>query len=158
MSHVPVVKAAAWASTRAPDSGCRRVCVCPIASGYGLPRDKLFQLCLAGQHKSRVRRCSFCTARQCIAGAANTYTVWLGDDLLDHDRLQIPHNYVSLQDQLRLEMAAGRTFVHLQEAPITFRPTYKFDKHSMEPLDYDSSEKRRCLSLPPPFKVQCVAK
>ena len=48
-----------------------------------------------------------------------------------------------LQDQLKLEMAAGRTFVHLQEAPITFRPTYKFDKHSQEPLDYDSSEKRR---------------
>ena len=35
-----------------------------------------------------------------------------------------------VQDQLKLEMAAGRTFVHLQEAPITFRPTYKFDKHS----------------------------
>ena len=48
-----------------------------------------------------------------------------------------------LQDQLKLEMAEGRTFVHLQEAPITFRPTYKFDKHSQEPLDYDSSEKRR---------------
>ena len=47
------------------------------------------------------------------------------------------------QDQLKLEMAEGRTFVHLQEAPITFRPTYKFDKHSQEPLDYDSSEKRR---------------
>ena len=42
-----------------------------------------------------------------------------------------------------MEMAAGRAFVHLQEAPITFRPTYKFDKHSAEPLDYDSSEKRR---------------
>ena len=24
----------------APDSGCRRVCVCPMASGYGLPHDK----------------------------------------------------------------------------------------------------------------------
>ena len=47
------------------------------------------------------------------------------------------------QDQLRVEMAAGRAFVHLQEAPIAFRPTYKFDKHSAEPLDYDSSEKRR---------------
>ena len=42
-----------------------------------------------------------------------------------------------------MEMAAGRAFVHLQEAPISFRPTYKFDKHSAEPLDYDSSEKRR---------------
>ena len=58
---------------------------------------------------------------------------------------------------MRLEMAAGRTFVHLQEAPITFRPTYKFDKHSVEPLDYDSSEKRRCLSLQLTFEVPCGA-
>ena len=46
-----------------------------------------------------------------------------------------------MQDQLRAEMAAGRTFTSLQEAPITFRPTYKFNK--VEPFDYDSSEKRR---------------
>lgn len=46
-----------------------------------------------------------------------------------------------MQDQLRNEMAAGRTFATLQEAPITFRPTYKFNK--VEPFDYDSSEKRR---------------
>ena len=46
-----------------------------------------------------------------------------------------------MQDQLRNEMAAGRTFAMLQEAPITFRPTYKFNK--VEPFDYDSSEKRR---------------
>ncbi len=45
-------------------------------------------------------------------------------------RLGFQHCYLMLQDQLKLEMAAGRTFVHLQEAPITFRPTYKFDKHS----------------------------
>lgn len=76
---------------------------------------------------------------------------------MNHDWLQSSHSYTSLQDQLRLEMAAGRTFVHLQEAPITFRPTYKFDKHSVEPLDYDSSEKRRCLSLQPAFEAQCVA-
>lgn len=46
-----------------------------------------------------------------------------------------------VQDQLRAEMAAGRTFIAMQEAPITFRPTYKFNK--VEPYDYDSSEKRR---------------
>lgn len=31
----------------------------------------------------------------------------------------------------------------LQEAPITFRPSYKFDKHNPDPLAYDTSEKRR---------------
>ena len=40
-------------------------------------------------------------------------------------------------------MAAGRAFAHMAEAPIGFRPTYKFDKHSLDPLGYDSSEKRR---------------
>ena len=102
-----------------------------------------------------MRRCGFRIAWQCIVGAANTYTVWPGGDSSNHDWLQSPHNRISLQDQLRLEMAAGRTFVHLQEAPITFRPTYKFDKHSVEPLDYDSSEKRRCLSLQAPLELQC---
>eukprot|EP00850_Spirogloea_muscicola_P011526 SM000072S21160 [mRNA] locus=s72:58403:64831:- [translate_table: standard] len=46
-------------------------------------------------------------------------------------------------DQLRLEKAAGRTFLGLHEAAITFPPTYKFDKGSNDPLSYDSSEKRR---------------
>lgn len=32
------------------------------------------------------------------------------------------------QDQCRREMAAGRVFRGLREGPITFRPTYKFDK------------------------------
>ena len=57
--------------------------------------------------------------------------------------IQVLQAWCPAQDQLKMEMAAGRAFVHLQEAPITFRPTYKFDKHSAEPLDYDSSEKRR---------------
>lgn len=54
-------------------------------------------------------------------------------------------DFVSLcaQDQLRAAMAAGQAFAHLQEAPITFRPTYKFDRGSLDPLGYDSSEKRR---------------
>ncbi|CAL5226967.1 g9852 [Coccomyxa viridis] len=78
--------------------------------------------------------------------------VWLGDFnyRVDAEYAEakglVRRNDLSLllsKDQLKLEMAAGRTFVHLQEAPITFRPTYKFDKHSQEPLDYDSSEKRR---------------
>lgn len=49
----------------------------------------------------------------------------------------------STQDQLRGEMAAGRAFPSLYEAPITFRPTYKFDKYTLDPFGYDSSEKRR---------------
>ena len=48
-----------------------------------------------------------------------------------------------LQDQCRREMAAGRVFRYVREAPITFRPTYKFDKHVADPYGYDSSEKHR---------------
>ncbi len=40
-------------------------------------------------------------------------------------------------------MAAGQTFRGMREGPITFRPTYKFDKASANPFAYDSSEKRR---------------
>eukprot|EP00884_Botryococcus_braunii_P008580 jgi/Botrbrau1/17723/Bobra.0166s0145.1 len=46
-------------------------------------------------------------------------------------------------DQLRAQKAAGRVFVGMREGPIAFRPTYKFDKHTPDPLAYDSSEKRR---------------
>ena len=47
------------------------------------------------------------------------------------------------QDQLKGEMVAGRIFKGLHEAPITFQPTYKFDKNDPDPLAYDSSEKQR---------------
>jgi hypothetical protein len=40
-------------------------------------------------------------------------------------------------------MAAGRAFASLYEAPITFRPTYKFAKYKLDPFGYDTSEKRR---------------
>lgn len=40
-------------------------------------------------------------------------------------------------------MALGRVFRGMREGPITFRPTYKFDKASPNPFAYDSSEKRR---------------
>ena len=43
-------------------------------------------------------------------------------------------------DQCRREMAAGRTFRGFREAPLTFRPTFKFDKKSST---YDTSEKQR---------------
>lgn len=46
-------------------------------------------------------------------------------------------------DQLRREHLAGRVFRGLREAPITFPPTYKFDKGVPSPFSYDSSEKRR---------------
>ncbi|CAL8463974.1 g3509 [Coccomyxa elongata] len=76
--------------------------------------------------------------------------VWLGDlnyridSTYEHAKELAHRNQLSellAKDQLRNEMAAGRTFATLQEAPITFRPTYKFNK--VEPFDYDSSEKRR---------------
>jgi hypothetical protein len=40
-------------------------------------------------------------------------------------------------------MYAGRVFRYVREAPITFRPTYKFDKHTVDPFGYDTSEKHR---------------
>ncbi|KAG6557250.1 hypothetical protein Mapa_001177 [Marchantia paleacea] len=43
-------------------------------------------------------------------------------------------------DQLRIEMASGRTFHGLREGHIKFPPTYKFDKGLTV---YDTSEKRR---------------
>ena len=52
-------------------------------------------------------------------------------------------NIYILQDQCRREMAAGRVFRYVREAPITFRPTYKFDKHVADPYGYDTSEKHR---------------
>ncbi|BDA49078.1 probable type I inositol polyphosphate 5-phosphatase 12 [Coccomyxa sp. Obi] len=76
--------------------------------------------------------------------------VWLGDlnyridSTYEHAKELAHRNQLAellAKDQLRNEMAAGRTFATLQEAPITFRPTYKFNK--VEPFDYDSSEKRR---------------
>ncbi|KAL8820753.1 MAG: hypothetical protein Q9191_007453 [Dirinaria sp. TL-2023a] len=43
-------------------------------------------------------------------------------------------------DQLNLQMIAGRTFPHYSEARITFMPTYKFNNGTDE---YDTSEKAR---------------
>ena len=77
---------------------------------------------------------------------------------------------MAAQDQLKREKEAGRIFRNFTEAPITFCPTYKvhtqsmllmqlihcagaraddvyvgcqFDKGSRNPLEYDTSEKRR---------------
>ena len=43
-------------------------------------------------------------------------------------------------DQLKIQQAAGNTFVHYVEGDITFPPTYKYDLFSD---DYDTSEKCR---------------
>ena len=48
-----------------------------------------------------------------------------------------------MQDQLRHQITRGAVFKWMHEQPITFQPTYKFDKHYSDPLGYDSSEKRR---------------
>ena len=40
-------------------------------------------------------------------------------------------------------MYAGHAFRYVREAALTFRPTYKFDKYTADPLGYDSSEKHR---------------
>eukprot|EP00959_Pyramimonas_sp_CCMP1952_P381480 7993543-Pyramimonas_sp.AAC.2 len=46
-------------------------------------------------------------------------------------------------DQLRREMSKGRVFVGYEEPPLTFPPTYKFDKGQDS---YDSSAKQRVPS------------
>ena len=46
------------------------------------------------------------------------------------------------RDQLNKEKNAGRAFVGMSEAEISFAPTYKYDKHAPG-LCFDSSEKRR---------------
>lgn len=47
------------------------------------------------------------------------------------------------QDQARRQMVAGAVFHGMREAPLTFPPTYKFDKGVPGPHAYDSSEKLR---------------
>lgn len=46
-------------------------------------------------------------------------------------------------DQCSQEMSLGRVFAGLQEGPLSFQPTYKFDKGVPGRMSYDSSEKRR---------------
>ena len=48
-----------------------------------------------------------------------------------------------MQDQCRQQWAVGNVFRGLQEGPIAFRPTYKFDKGDSNPEAYDTSEKQR---------------
>lgn len=50
--------------------------------------------------------------------------------------------YLLEHDQLRKEMRGNQSFRlrSFDEAPITFKPTYKYTPHSQE---YDSSEKKR---------------
>ena len=54
-----------------------------------------------------------------------------------------PDECRAVQDQLRHQVARGAVFKWMHEQPITFQPTYKFDKHYPDLLGYDSSEKRR---------------
>ncbi len=53
------------------------------------------------------------------------------------------HPCPAAQDQLLKHKQAGSIFRFLHEAPITFAPTYKFDKGDPDRLAYDSSEKQR---------------
>lgn len=74
---------------------------------------------------------------------------WLGD--LNY-RLDMPNDDVRYicqgddislllpADQLKAEMGAGKIFKGFSEAPITFKPTYKFDTGTN---NYDSSPKNR---------------
>lgn len=68
------------------------------------------------------------------------YRIGLSDDkvrrLIDAGDLETLY----ANDQLNLQMVAGRTFPHYSEARITFMPTYKYDNGTD---NYDSSEKAR---------------
>ncbi|KAG0245224.1 inositol polyphosphate 5-phosphatase [Actinomortierella wolfii] len=51
-------------------------------------------------------------------------------------------------DQLNKERAAGNVFAGFTEAPITFRPTYKFDPIPIEDILARHKTVRRCMSVP----------
>ena len=84
--------------------------------------------------------------------AACDAVVWGGDF---NYRLDLPHEVaveaasagalpsLLAADQLNRARAAGEAFIGFREAPISFRPTYKFDKGAPSPVAYDSSEKKR---------------
>ncbi|GAB4822767.1 hypothetical protein N2152v2_009813 [Parachlorella kessleri] len=79
--------------------------------------------------------------------------VWLGDfnyrideyTYIDVKELITRESWAALleKDQCRQQWAAGNVFRGLQEGPIAFRPTYKFDKGDSNPEAYDTSEKQR---------------
>ncbi|KAL8872853.1 MAG: hypothetical protein Q9174_001584 [Haloplaca sp. 1 TL-2023] len=68
------------------------------------------------------------------------YRIGLSDDKVR--RLIQAHDLGTLyqNDQLNLQMIAGRVFPYYSEAQVTFAPTYKYDNGTDE---YDSSEKAR---------------
>eukprot|EP00698_Gefionella_okellyi_P011920 TRINITY_DN317_c0_g1_i1.p1 TRINITY_DN317_c0_g1~~TRINITY_DN317_c0_g1_i1.p1 ORF type:complete len:675 (-),score=112.24 TRINITY_DN317_c0_g1_i1:505-2529(-) len=74
---------------------------------------------------------------------------WMGDlnyrislpDLEIKQRIEMQeYSYLLKHDQLLIQKELGKAFVELQEAPITFQPTYKFDPGTDR---YDTSEKKR---------------
>ncbi|KAG8525423.1 uncharacterized protein KY384_009067 [Bacidia gigantensis] len=68
------------------------------------------------------------------------YRIGLGDEKVRHLVKLGDLDSLYKNDQLNLQMVAGRTFPHYSESRITFLPTYKFDIASD---NYDSSEKAR---------------
>lgn len=69
------------------------------------------------------------------------------------------HKALLGNDQLRIAQASGEAFVGYTEAPLNFRPTYKFE---IGADDYDTSSKRRIPSwtdriLFMPNGMQCIA-
>eukprot|EP00899_Mesostigma_viride_P028310 jgi/Mesvir1/8664/Mv02606-RA.1 len=87
-----------------------------------------------------------------LAASYQDFVVWIGDfnyriGNLSYEAVrraiqQKDLEYLVANDQLLLERAANRAFAGMQEAPVTFAPTYKFDK-GVPGMAYDSSEKRR---------------
>jgi hypothetical protein len=78
--------------------------------------------------------------------------IWLGDFnyRVDMDRDEVVGKVKGDElpalleaDQCRREMIAGRAFVGLQEAAISFPPTYKFDKNTTNPYGKKISDSHR---------------
>jgi len=63
--------------------------------------------------------------------------------MVDHCLQSKMFDVLLQNDQLQYNMRAGEVFPGFEEAPITFPPTYKFDKNAET---YDTSDKRRIPS------------
>ena len=74
MSRLPVDKAADCACTLpAPDSGCRQVCVCPMASGCELPLTYIYDACYYNFLWVSAGQCSSVALRRLHCYRSSTY-------------------------------------------------------------------------------------
>ncbi|KAK9832480.1 hypothetical protein WJX81_000147 [Elliptochloris bilobata] len=124
-----------------------------VAISFSLYRRSVACVCshfAAHQGAVEARNANYAAVGQGMRDAE--MVIWLGDfnyriettfeDAKERARRRMLADLLAL-DQLKREKDAGRIFRNFNEAPITFLPTYKFDKGSKNPCEYDTSEKRR---------------